>query len=144
MLIVVDMQPGFSAPADKALLGVLAKVRRAKNMGEPVVLLEYGGHGSTLKPIRDLVPNAPVVTKHWDDGAPALEASGLLPRNDRVRLVGVNTCYCVAATAIGLKSRGIDVGIYVKGCACTSPAVECRNIMFYAKQNGVSVVGLRL
>lgn len=107
-LVVVDMQPMFSASSDPATLrAVEAEVQRAVAGGFPVVILEYALCGNTypsLLQFLDGYPKLVIKIKHDDCGSREVtEACREHNWGMQVfRICGVNTDCCVHDTVEGL------------------------------------------
>lgn len=121
-LCIVDMQYKFSSH-EECLEGVLYQIYLAKRRNAPIVVLEYEDYGPTHDRIQKALENyseVSVVIKSTDDGSREfLGEFDSDPDFDRVRVVGVNTCYCVFETAAGLISEGFIVEIPKSATACT-------------------------
>lgn len=108
-LCIIDMQLDFFETGEPALDKVLHQIKLAKRRKAPIVVVEYDECGSTLGPIRRALkgyPNVASCTKHSDGGGNVV--ARIMKKNkfgDRVRLVGVNTSYCVYSTAVELKNK---------------------------------------
>lgn len=133
MLVVIDMQPGFSAWR-RCLPAVRQAIKKAKLRRERIAVVEYGyegcNHGETLPSIRRLVEGYPLltwVTKDSDGGGPAMREMGLVrPSRWRYHLVGVNTCACVRQTAMNLIGMGCEVEVMYHATACDWDPEDCR------------------
>jgi nicotinamidase-related amidase len=126
-LCVVDMQPGFGA-SWACLEGVLREVRLAKKRNAPIIVLEYEGVGPTHYEILKTLSNYQNVvfaSKDENDGSP--QAFPILKKfnTNKTRIVGVNTCFCVMDTILGLIERDVEVNLIetATNCECSDP--EC-------------------
>lgn len=131
VLVVVDMQPVFHAANNRSTIAaVIREIRGEKSRSEPIIVLEYEGSNPNLydthESIRRSVERYPlgiIKVKPNDDGSQQVEEGcyelGLQP--EAFRLCGVNTSYCVKATAIGLAEQNpnANVEIIAKACGCT-------------------------
>ena len=123
LLVVVDMQDEFEN-SQHVIDEVIQEVREAGKRNNPVVVLEFGGFGPTnqrvMREIRKL-PKSSVLrmVKEEDDGSREVmrAAEKLGAPLENVRLCGVNLCYCVKATAVGLRNVAQNIEI--------SDAVSC-------------------
>jgi nicotinamidase-related amidase len=140
-LVIVDMQPGFSAANDERTInGVLDEIRSAIALGAPVVLIEsdrakYGKtHNVLLDALASYNPDLwTVETKFWrygDDYSPhsgalqvdeACEVFGFTTR--RFRVCGVNTDICVFFTAMQLGKRFPATSLEIVMRACNVPDI---------------------
>lgn len=124
-LCIVDMQSKFRTHT-QVIEGVLKEIRLAKRRGSPIVVLEYHPGGDTIEPIhKELHPYSNLVAfaiKDRDDGSmeflEAAEERGFT--NRRVRVCGVNGCFCVHDTVYGLLDAGliVEAANHAIGCQC--------------------------
>jgi nicotinamidase-related amidase len=111
-LVIVDMQPQFQAANNPSTVqGVCRAVRQAKQSGQTIVVLEFGGYGNTHIDILDEIGDYDKVkwkTKYKDDGSleviNAFEFDGR-PLPDEFHVCGVNLSCCVEETIDGLLYR---------------------------------------
>lgn len=140
ILLVVDMQPRFKASKHEWLLkNVANEIRAAKAAGWGIMFLEYScdGAGSgvalaerTYGRLTRLVAKykyAITVHKGYNDGSDEVLVAAedwygpevtAMHIDDGIRVVGVNTEACVAATVNGLSKTRPDIEITVVGAAC--------------------------
>ena len=118
-LVVVDMQPDFSASNDpNTRTAVEWEVRKAIKRGLPVVVLEIpyfspideDGLEPTHRSIMNLLSGYKryqVVQKRWSDGSSHVISSceDHMYGQQRFRVCGVNTDECVLQTVLGLARR---------------------------------------
>ena len=125
-LIVVDMQEDFEASNEPAVVaGVCNQIFLAKQRRSGIVFLEYAGSERTHPGLLELVKGYPFVARAWksnDDGS--MEALREIRKRgfneSRLRVCGVNACYCVKDTAYGLLGRSnAIVEIAAGACSCT-------------------------
>lgn len=137
-LLVIDMQPHFDASQRKWLIrNVSAEIRAAMKAEHRIVFLEYthtpkhpgvAAKNATDRRLIKLVADyadALVIHKQEDDGS--AEVAKLLESLDgnypgaireEIRVVGVNTCACVAKTVNGMAKIMPKASIVVVGKAC--------------------------
>lgn len=125
-LIVVDMQPDFSAANDPSVIvGVTREILEAKRKNSGIIFLEYSDTGRTHEGFSSLIRgyrHKARVTKDDDDGS--LEVVKALCRRGfgkrTLRICGVNADCCVFDTVNGLLGRLDQVQIQVVKDACGS------------------------
>lgn len=132
-LLVIDMQPNLDAAKPGWLIGNVAReIRVAAEAGRAIVFLEYnfGSAGvpvgrATDRRLTGLVAEydrAVVVHKPSLDGSE--QAAAVLYQSypgacgGEIRVAGVETDVCVAATVLGLAARLPGARIVVVGDAC--------------------------
>ncbi|MBX9691318.1 MAG: isochorismatase family protein [Cyanobacteria bacterium] len=134
-LVIVDMQPCFSAANDRATLQAIKKeIRRAKELGMPIVALEIDCFSPlqerlprTHKRLLELLVGYPryrMEEKRFNDGSNAvlwaLEVLGCDEEGRNLRVCGVNTDACVLDTVLGLAKRLPKSRINVLKDACNT------------------------
>jgi len=140
LLLVVDMQPNFETSNREWLLeNVEREIRAARAAGWGIMFLEYARrvngcgvpvahrtHARLIRLVEDY-PHAITVHKNSDDGSVDAMCAAeddwwdddCAPHLDGgIRVVGVNTDACVAATVNGLSERNSELEITVVGDAC--------------------------
>lgn len=126
-LVVIDMQPAFSA-TKKVLRPVVNEVKRAIRQETPILLVELhngiDNFGTTHENIAKLVedyPHAKFVSKPRNDGssqiARALDETWGLGGEVSLQVCGVNTRACVRETVEGLRMEGYDITVLAEACA---------------------------
>lgn len=128
VLVIVDMQPAFSACNDeRTIKNVQREIRAVKKAGGWIVVLEYKNLDSTHHRIRRSIAKYDKVDyfiKDMDDGSQwveqALNCWGV-PTNTEIRLVGINYGACVQETAFGLIENVPAELIQVVEDACNQP-----------------------
>lgn len=125
-LVVVDMQFDFASSRKPSVIkNCLALVKQAVKDKAGIVFLEYDTYGKTHLPLRLATSKYKKkfeLTKQDDDGSPQVLTAikkGRLPKQ-QIKVCGVNTTYCVAATVGGLTKRLPNAKIEVIGKACNS------------------------
>lgn len=126
-LIVVDMQARFKA-SSSIKDTVYHEIQRAIKLRTWICFLEYEEHGQTYQDFYDLVHNYPYfccAVKHSDDGSidaiDALNKIGFsIDRLKTIRIVGVNTSFCIKDTVFGLLELlpKVHITLIQKGCNC--------------------------
>jgi nicotinamidase-related amidase len=126
-LCVIDMQDRFSASKGTSVRKACAReIKTAMKNNATVVFVEYSNYGPTLPMLTDLVKKAKyskahTVLKHADGGgdvvAKYLRDKHLTRAN--LRVVGVNTNYCVMATVQGMSThlKYSNLNVIADGCA---------------------------
>lgn len=103
VLVIVDMQHRYNAARDQDLI---ARIERELLRCDRYVILCRDGDGMHTI---ELPQGAPVIWKTEADGSPAVYAylcgAGLICRELRVTIGGVNLSQCVYRTAVGLADR---------------------------------------
>ena len=125
-LVVVDMQPDFSAANNPSVIvGVTREILEAKRKKSGIIFLEYSDTGRTHEGFSSLIKgyrHKARVTKDDDDGSlevvKALRRRGFGSRT--LRICGVNVDCCVFDTVNGLLHRLEQVQIQVVKDACGS------------------------
>lgn len=138
-LVIVDMQPGFSAANDERTIdGVLDEIRAAIACGAPVIIIDSDRkkYGDTHKVLLDaLAAYDPdrwtVETKFWRYDDQFSAHSGALQVEEacevfdyttqRFRVCGVNTDICVFFTAMQLGKRFPASSLEIVMRACNVP-----------------------
>ena len=105
-LCVIDVQPAFK-PAEIILPAVVKEIEKAKNNNNGIVVLEYKSFMRSYEIVRNVLgkyKNKAFGFKSTDDGSihflEACKSRGFVL--DVVKIIGVNTGYCVRATVLGL------------------------------------------
>ena len=110
-LVVVDMQPEFEAAFHpNVVIGVTQEIINAKNVGAPIILVEYRDGGQTFDGFFKLLKNyknKALVRKNRDDGSreviQAIKRRKFNPYH--LRVCGVNSDACVWSTVEGLLGK---------------------------------------
>ncbi len=123
-LLIIDAQDiFFNTNSEAFIFGCSNEVANAKNLGSPIILLEYAGYGRTTDKILEIIgnyDNCYTITKRNDDGSKEvmkLMHKHHLPMKNIVICGGRTDC-CVSSTIFGLSDyymlSGInDYSIYV-------------------------------
>ena len=120
VLCIVDMQPYFKTHK-KCLDEVIHQVKLAKRRKAPIVILEYKKCGPTHERILDELKGVKKVIikqKEDDDGSREFLNAVKNIKYKKVRICGVNACYCVYETALGIKAEGIKLELPSNAIAC--------------------------
>lgn len=111
VLCVIDMQDEFEVAADSRVgINVQREIQLAISDDAHVLFVEYNGSGDTLPELTRLTKTtskAHTVIKTGDDGSKAIVAALKeydIP-NHHLKIVGVNTDYCVYRTVHGLRRK---------------------------------------
>ncbi len=110
-LLVIDMQPSFSASDDKELQNNIAyQISLAKRRGAWIFFVEYSDSGKTHKYLTRLTEGYEKVRrvkKHHDDGSKEIKRAFKRIRVEPqvLKICGVNTDCCVINTAKGLATH---------------------------------------
>ena len=115
ILVVVDMQPDFTASQNRrTIAAVKEEVRGARTRNEEIIIVEYVNCEPTDSRITDLTKDyekVKTVVKIDNDGSEeilkilkesAIDQEGIVPH---LRICGVNTNACVRETVKGLKRK---------------------------------------
>ncbi len=133
-VLVVDVQERLAPTMPPETLERLVKYARAlvgaaREMGMPVLATEQypKGLGRTIPPLRDILPDPPLVKIHFSCGADPeflvqLEATG----RKQVIIAGMETHVCVFQTARDLAAQGYEV--HVCADAVSSRSEEHRRV----------------
>lgn len=127
VLCIIDMQPEFSI-ADKVINEVKKQIWLAKRRDGYVIVIEYSGAGQTLsdlqKELKKLKPGKVFHTKKRnDDGSREIVKLAKTHSLDirRLRVCGVNRCFCVYETVCSLSSNNditVEVPFEATACDC--------------------------
>jgi nicotinamidase-related amidase len=127
-LVVIDMQPGFVAMAS-TLAAVLAEVRRAAALGQPIVIVRYDApYAGEVDPrlltvLRECGARFVTAVKLQEDGtAEVLEACAQAGfPTDVFEVCGVSTDCCVGLTAAGIADASpcSRVEVIKSACGCS-------------------------
>ncbi len=123
-LVIVDMQPRFHTSQKRATLyAVEREIQRAKELNNPIVVLEYDDYGLTDTRLTDAIGSyrlCRTCVKTDDDGSKevleACDNEGYT--TERFRVCGVNTHACVQSTVSGLAKKVRDCIVEVVKAAC--------------------------
>jgi len=119
-LILIDLQSYFRASKNKTIRkNVIKEMHQAKRLGNHIMLVEYGGYGSTAKWVSTHLKkyaNTSTVLKFEDDGSDVI--INALKKRTHLRVCGVNTNYCVKATVDSLGERLPNFRVDVVKEAC--------------------------
>lgn len=123
-LVVVDMQDAFSASRESSVLKACQReIMAAIRQKYAIIFLEFEHSGSTHSELTDLVKNydkAYFKTKPDNDGS--YEVNEVVKQRNlchNVRVVGVNTSYCVYDTVEGLRNYPGKITVVADACNCT-------------------------
>ena len=131
-LCVIDMQASFGAAnGAKVQQSCVREIKKAIKDNATIVFVEFEGHGPTLPLLTNLVKNAKYKRAHYvlkntngggKEVAEYLRAKHLTRSN--IRVVGVNTSYCVLATVQGMNTHlnTSNLNIVADGCSCQVPS----------------------
>ena len=127
-LVVVDMQRHFSPIPTAVTDAVIDEIRWAKANRQPIVVLEFDGCDETLTRIKHCIgkyQHAAFVTKYNQDGSGHVLAAlaCLNLETTAMRVCGLYTSACVAATVEGLVES--DCEVCVKAAACYDDDENC-------------------
>lgn len=145
VLLIVDMQPEFSAANGKRVLNNCKReLRKAMIENASIIFLEYDGCGTTNTDLVDLVDGYNKVwfeTKGDDDGS---EEAEFVIRSHRcsktvIKVCGVNTDCCVRYTVQGLTARFTRATIDVISDACASDYDHMYGLTSLRKMPNVNV-----
>lgn len=125
ILVVIDMQPAYSAARH---LGLQARIRQTIRAHRgPVCIVEFEGSGKTYPGIIRACKGKRMFrcTKTRDDGGDVVVGATFaegLGRHKHYIVCGVNTPYCVLGTATGILHHRKDakVTLFIKGSRCTN------------------------
>ncbi len=138
-LVIVDMQPGFSASNDeRTILAVLDEIRRAIKHGAAIIVIESDRkkYGSTHAVLLELLASYDsdrwsIETKFWRHNDQYSPHSGALQVDEacevfgfpteRFRVCGVNTDICVFFTAMELAKQYALSKLEIVMRACNVP-----------------------
>ena len=123
-LVVIDMQEAFPAACDpNVIIGVTQEIVTTRTKGGAIILVEYQNCGPSHSGFYKLLKNyrhKSRIHKRDDDGS--LEILRAIHRrgfNDKwLRVCGVNSDCCVAATIRGLLDRSPESHVDVVKSAC--------------------------
>ena len=110
-LIIVDMQQVYldfftKRIQNRLIKNILAEIPNYKR----VILLEMDGEGDTIEPIKNKVPNSPVVYKYDMNGGKELDDffqdNNIVPKG--IYVCGIFREQCVSETSYGLRRVGYN------------------------------------
>lgn len=123
-LVIIDMQPVFPASKNKATVSYCkGEIKKAMSKGAAIMFVEYNGYPGTLAALTSLTKKYKrtfIVTKSNDGGGK--EVKDILLKNHlpktRIKVVGVNTDFCVLETVRGLTNllKLARIQVLAKGC----------------------------
>lgn len=112
-LVIIDMQYGFEAASIKGIQrSIFREVSKAINKNLQIVVVEYDVAKRTLLSIHKMLngyDNKVFVKKFEDDGSCVINP---VLKSKNVRVVGVNTNFCVQSTVEGLTKyfkKNVDI-----------------------------------
>lgn len=121
ILVIVDMQPEYSAARNRSLQARIRQTIRAHQ--GPVCIVEYEGSGKTFPGIVKACEGKRLFrcVKFRDDGGDCVVGATFaegLGRHRHYIICGVNTPYCVLGTATGILNNRKDakVTLFLPGC----------------------------
>lgn len=125
-LIIIDMQPHFSASNDFNVIDACkAEIKKAIDARASIIFVEYMGAGATnpsLVSLTDLYKKTFLVRK--DDDSGATEVTRVIKQNNlahkNIVVCGVNTDACVLETVAGLTIRFKKSKFKIISEACNS------------------------
>lgn len=132
-LVVVDMQHGFPASKNSATRNAAAEyIQEAVDDGAFIIFLEFDGYGKTWSKLVRICKGYEkfrVLTKIENDGSYHVHSflKYMRKKHIPIRLLGVNTNFCVQDTAKGLASKGYkDITLLFRGCnqMCSIPILN--------------------
>ena len=134
-LAIVDMQWYFGASRKTSVINACKReIKKAMKARAAILFVEYQNCRSTISSFKKMVRDAKyekftTVIKDDDDGSDeVMNAIRHMKFPDkRIKVCGVNTCYCVQSTVQGL-SRGLTrTKIEVIADACNAPTEVVHN-----------------
>lgn len=130
-LCVIDMQAQFGAAnGAKVQQSCVREIKKAMRDKATIVFVEYEGYGPTLPVLTNLVKDAKYKKVHHvlkqSNGGGHQVANYLKTKHltrSNIRVVGVNTSYCVLATVQGMNTHlnTSNLHIVADGCSCHYP-----------------------
>ena len=123
-LVIVDMQPSFTASTDpNTIIAITHEIIAAKQQKDAILIVEYQGSGRTHSGFDNILrgyPHKARIKKNDDDGSTEI-IRALNRRNfpqKTLRVCGVNTDCCVLETIVGLlrKLQKTKVEVVKQGC----------------------------
>ena len=130
-LAIVDMQWYFGASRKTSVINACKReIQKAMKARAGILFIEYQNCRSTISSFKKMVRDAnytkfTTVIKDDDDGSHEVMSTlrHLKYPSKKLKVCGVNTCYCVQSTVQGL-SRGLpNTKIEVIADACNAPSV---------------------
>ena len=122
-LVVVDMQPRFVTTSAPMLVKACQReIIMAKRRKAAIIYLEFEGFGNTLGELTYFThgyDKAYFATKNADDGS--RQVIDLITKHNlyhNVRVIGVNTSYCVLSTIRGLMDYHGKITVVADACNC--------------------------
>ena len=131
-LVVIDMQATFiSSTNPTASVNVAKEIEKAKRRKAGIVFVEFFDCEPTHEIYKKMVKgykNVSIITKKRNDGSReimrAIRRRGFNP--NRLRVCGVNSCYCVYSTVHSLLHRpSIKIEVATEACSCICAEERC-------------------
>jgi hypothetical protein len=134
-LAIVDMQWYFGASRKASVIAACKReINKAMKARAGILFVEYANCRSTISSLKKMTRDAGytkaiTVTKSDDDGSrEILNAIRASKFNDKkIKVAGVNTCYCVQSTVQGLSQGSKRPAIEVIADACNAPTSHAHN-----------------
>ena len=116
-LVIVDVQTGYKAAHSKRIKKpILNEIDIAKNRKENIIVLEFYQCGPTLKFIKKALEGYEKTTYLTKAGISGADEIVSKFKDRKYKIVGVYTSCCVAATAVGLAKKGLNVTVVENAC----------------------------
>lgn len=120
ILTVIDMQHKFkSARNIHVIKACLNEIKHAKKQNLPIVIVEYSGYGKTIPSISNLLKDYNKVyhvVKSGIDGASEVYQKIRHINSNKIRMIGIETDFCVQYTAVSLRKRKYNVDLVKQAC----------------------------
>ena len=148
-LVVIDMQPFYDSAQDKKTLdNVLNLIAKAKTDNVPILGIKYSDEKNLINACimhlnalveREIIdyPKGYFINKYKIGGGHAIKHSGVPLIEEKFVICGVNTCFCVAYTAFGIKKHWPNADVIVDLDACNDDYVKKDKWLDNVQQQGV-------
>lgn len=131
-LVVIDMQVTFTSSTNPtASINVAREIEKAKRRKAGIVFVEFAGCEPTHEIYKEMVKGYKktiITTKTCADGSSEIiDAISKKQFNlNKLRICGVNSCYCVFKTVHNLlKWPSMKIEVATRACSCICAEKKC-------------------
>jgi nicotinamidase-related amidase len=147
-LVIVDMQHNFVATRNANLKrNVIREIKLSKKHNWPIIVLEFSNCRKTLSCIRSLLKNYHncfYETKYENDGSKevihAINNRITSNNSKNIRVVGVETNFCVGDTAYSLACNNYKVSIVSNACRSAFLKTSFQQNKFIRTLTGIKIM----
>lgn len=143
ILVIVDMQEGFSASNNKILIRGISDL--CEKWNDSIIILEYVDYGRTPIDILNACRNNHIILdKNIDDGSLAIKShlrkNNLISNKIKFYICGVNSDFCVKDTADGLCKIDNSVVNIIRPLCNSNNNKPFRWLKFRDNINGIKTI----